>query len=66
MAAANNEPFSVLGADYESSRLEPGNDNDAVTSLDQILRNALVGSRHDFREDRRRLAQPPGRIVVDR
>ena len=66
LVTAGQVPFSVFAADDESRRLETWHNDDAVRLVEQILRNSLVGCRHYLRKDRRSLAQPFGRLLVDR
>jgi len=41
--AAGDETLSILGANDEGAFLESGDNHDALSAIEQILRNALVG-----------------------
>src|SRR5581483_3754207 len=63
-AAARDIAFAELAADDEGSGLEGGNNYDAVGIRQHVLRDALVGRRHNFGEHGRGLVEPFGRFVV--
>src|SRR6267378_46478 len=51
-------PLSIFPAEYESRRLEPRHNHDAVSILEQLLWNSLVRRCHDLRKYSGGLIQP--------
>jgi hypothetical protein len=62
--AADGVTFTKLPADYKAGLFQSRNDDDAVRFLKQILRNALIGSGHDFVKYLGRIRQPLRRCIL--
>ena len=50
LLAAKHKALAILGADDERALLQAGNKNHALSFLQQVLRNAFVGSGHNLGE----------------
>ena len=64
LAPAGQVSLAVLATDQEGRGLHGRNDDDAVSVFQQFLRDALIGSSHDFGEHRGGFVQPFHGVVV--